>query len=322
MMPMPLLSMPVVRVLLVTVVATAVAACAGTNAGARAADRAAAERAAREAVARERSIDAASLPPRTVSVAPLQIAVADTSLAPLGYALADLLLTDLAQSRQLTVVERLRLDAVLRELQLATSGAVDRASAPRVGRLVGARRIVVGRLAERRAGELTIDLTVADAANAQVATVSPAIARAADAIEAEKALAFRLFDRLGVTLAPSERAAVEQRQTQNLGALLAYGRAVRYEVWGRYDLAAREYAEAARRDPGFGLARTRAEAARNSTTTTLAGGSLTRAAAAAAGAVNGGIATPLSGSTRPGTASDPAFLAATATIFVTISTPR
>jgi hypothetical protein len=90
-----------------------------------------------------------------------------------------------------------------------------------------------------------------------VELAASADARLADVLDAEKALVFQLFDRLGVTLTPAERAAVEQRPTSNLAALLAYGRAVRHEVQGRYAPAAAEYARAARLDPGFAMAQTR-----------------------------------------------------------------
>ena len=304
------------------IVALATSTACATTGAARADDRAAAERAAREAVARERTIDARTFPPRSVSVAPFQGVFTDTSLAPLSYALADLLLTDLAQSRQLVVVERLRLDAVLRELQLASSGAVDRATAPRVGRIVGARRLVLGRVAQRPRGEISLDLGVADATTGALSPLLPSVARTEAVLDAEKALAFRVFDHLGVTLAPSERAAIEQRQTRNLAALLAYGRAVRYEVFGDYAAAAREYAEAERRDPGFRQAGARRlEAERRAAPVTRSASNLQRAALATTDRINGVFMTPIGGAARPGVPGDPAFTASTATIFVTITTP-
>jgi hypothetical protein len=70
-------------------------------------------------------------------------------------------------------------------------------------------------------------------------------------LRAEKELAFRIFEQLGVTLSPAERSAVEQSPTRSVTALLAYGRGVRFEAEGRYSEAAREYREALRSDPGF-----------------------------------------------------------------------
>ncbi|HKG95874.1 MAG TPA: CsgG/HfaB family protein, partial [Gemmatimonadaceae bacterium] len=115
------------------------------------------ERATREAIQNERAIDPATFPPSTLGVTPLRVSASDTLIEPLGYGLADLLLADLARSAQLQVVDRLRVDVLLRETALGQSGAVDPATAPRVGRLLGARRLVVGGLTQLPSGGLRLD---------------------------------------------------------------------------------------------------------------------------------------------------------------------
>src|SRR5262249_47352623 len=87
---------------------------------------------ARRALATEKT-GADSLPVRSVGIPPLRVVSSDTTLAPLGYGLADMLMTDLARSSQIQIVDRLRFDAVLREIKLTQAGLVDPATAPRVG---------------------------------------------------------------------------------------------------------------------------------------------------------------------------------------------
>lgn len=219
-----------------------------------------AEESARQAVAVEQSIQVADFPPRSVGIPPFEVASGDTLVAPLAYGLADLLMTDLARSSQLQVVDRLRFDALLRELELVETGRVDAATAPRVGKLVGARRLVLGTLGERPGEKMVIDARIADVASGQVQNAVSAGAPLADILRAEKELAFRLFDALEVNLTPAERAAVEQLPTKNVEALLAYGRGVRYEVEGRYREAADEYRRALSLDPEFQAAATRLDA--------------------------------------------------------------
>lgn len=232
--------------------AVALSACRGTLGGPT--PLAEADAAARAALASEREIGTATAGPRTVGVVPLS--AADSSLAPLGYALADLLLTDLSRSRQLRVVDRAELHAVLRELELTAGGRVDSATAPRAGRILRASQLVVGGVAPV-AGGVRLDARTADVATGQVDVAVTADAPLTSILDAEKAIAFRIFDALGVNLTPAERAAVERRPTGKLSALLAYGRAVRYEVEGRLGPAAAEYARAARLDVGFAAARDR-----------------------------------------------------------------
>lgn len=246
-----------------------------------------------------------------VGVLPPQVEPRDTLLAPLAFAMADLLATDLSRSRQLTLVERSRLGAILRELALSTSGVVDSATAPRAGRLLQARTLVTGGLARREGDEIVFDARLTDAASGQVTRGFSGRAPLASVLDAEKALAFRLFDHLGVQLTPRERALVEERPTRHLAALVAFGQGVRAEVNGQYAAAGRAFTRAAAIDPDFREAAARADAAR-------------RQAGRATGTTLDRINRPLGlgGSTlRPGLAVDPALAASQSTITITISTP-
>lgn len=214
-----------------------------------------AEAAARTALATEQSLQALPAEARTVGVAPLL--TADSALAPLGYALADLILTDLSRSAQLQVVERATLHALLRELALSGTGRIDSASAPRTGRLLQASQLVVGAMAPVGEAGLRLDSRVAEVATGRVQLAAAAETRLVDVLDAEKELVMQIFERLGVTLTPAELARVQERPTASLAALLAYGRAVRYEVEGLHAPAATEYARAARLDPDFELAQVR-----------------------------------------------------------------
>lgn len=298
------------------------AACQTTGMGrASPQDRTAAEEFARQALAAEQSLDRSTLPERTVGVTPLSITASDSALVSLGYGLADLLMTDLARSAQLQVVDRLRLDALLREMRFVqASRNVDSTTAPRVGGLVGARRLVVGTVTQAPGGQLRIDARIADASTGEIRPAVFATATIQEILAAEKALAFQLFDQLGVTLTPAERVAVEQRATQNLAALLAYSRGVRFEVEGRFDQAATEFQSAVRLDPSFSMARTRLTSARSIAAPPRAA-AITRAASAAAERVNQSLVPTTRTGARPGTPTDPAFTEYTVTIIVTITTP-
>ena len=278
------------------------AACHPTTGAAPA--RASADSAARSAIANERSVDVNSFAPRSVGVAPLAADTTDPIVGPLAYALPDLLMADLAQSHQVVVVDRIRLDAMLRELHMVSSGRVDSSSAPRVGRLLQARRLLVGRLVSLNAGkQINVDVRIADVASSQVTPAVSSRATSADILAAEKELAFRVLDALGVTLTPAERTAIEQRPTKRVSALLAYGRGVRDEAAGEYGAAAQQYAQAVRIDPGFSRARARLAAVQQ-----LGGdeASLSRASLTAADGLNPSLTDP-SDVNHIGGAADPSF---------------
>ncbi len=213
--------------------------------------------AARAALANERSLDVRTIGEHAIAIPPLTVASADTNLAPLGFGLADMLLTDLARSAQITIVERGRMDALLREMKLVDAGLVDSTQAPRVGRLLGARRLVVGSLVDRGNGELGIDTRFVDAVSGTISGAVVARTALASIFDAEKALAYRVFTEMGITLTPAERNAIEQRPTANVNAFLAYSRGVRDEAHAQYASAAANYRAAIRADPGFAPAKAR-----------------------------------------------------------------
>jgi TolB-like protein len=293
-----------------------------------------AEAAARRAVANERSISGATLAERSVGVAPFAVSAADTLIAPLAYGLADLLITDLQRSGQLQIVDRVRLDALLRETQLVEAGRVDGTTAPRVGKLVGARRLVLGTLSQRPGGQIAIDARIADVVTSEIRTGVSAAAPLADILTAEKEIAIRIIGQLGVNLSPAARAQIEERQTHNIAALLAYSRAVRFEVHSEYTRAATEYRTALRLDPAFTLAGQRLNQVPGaSAPPSLRAGSgadqrdrqssVGRASAVAVNRLNPVFFSPLAGGPRAGAGSvgDPAFLSQTVVVLVTITTP-
>lgn len=206
-----------------------------------------------QTLTRERGLAAAT---GTVGVPPFAAHGSDTTLTPLAFALAELVANDLSGSRQVRIVERGRLGEILRELDLGQSGRVDSATAPRVGRLVRAERLVLGSvetLPDRRT--LRLGARIGDVERATISTAVDARAPLAEILAAEKALVFRLFESLGITLTPAERATIEAQPTKNISALLAYGRGVQRFYEGDYRRSAAEFNRAVRLDPSFKQAR-------------------------------------------------------------------
>ena len=90
----------------------------------------------------------ATLAARPSGAAPLSVAVSpflsQGASFHLGSALSEMVTTALAGNRDITVVERSRLDEVARQQRLALSGVVETATAVKAGRLVGAKYFILG----------------------------------------------------------------------------------------------------------------------------------------------------------------------------------
>lgn len=226
------------------------------------------ERARREVaqrLEREEELTRRRISPSTVAVLPFAYQGGSERYAPLSRGLSEMITTDLASIGRLTVVERLRLQALLDELELSKSDAVDPSTAPRTGLLLGAGRLVGGGFAVREGETVDVDVTLArlgsDTTSAEVEPQSGALDRL---FELEREIVFGVLRRLGIEredLTAEEIAEIEQAPTQDLQAFLAFCRGLQEEDAGNFGAAAEAYRQARTQDPSFQEAQAREEQA-------------------------------------------------------------
>ena len=90
------------------------------------------------------AMPSAALAARTLAVLPLEQGAGSEQYAGLGTALAGMLVSDLSRTEALQLVERSQLDAVLAEMELASTGFLDPDTAQRLGSGLGAELLVAG----------------------------------------------------------------------------------------------------------------------------------------------------------------------------------
>ncbi len=108
-----------------------------------------------------------------VAILPFGTAGGSTQRVGLGDFAATLLTTALVEGGGPPIVERARLDALLTEQKLGRSAHVDHATAARLGKLLGARQVVVGNVAEFD-GSVALDLRLVDVQTGRVLGASHA----------------------------------------------------------------------------------------------------------------------------------------------------
>lgn len=214
--------------------------------------------AAQEAVKNETRIAQVAGPANTIAVMPLKFSGTDASLQPLERGLADLIINDLAKSSKVTVVERDRMQAIADEIALGSSGAVDRTTAVRAGKIIQAGSIVQGAITQLGANNVNLDATVLNTATSEAVGNQSSQPGLLDQIFAiEKRLVFDVFTALKIDLTAAERLAIDARPTSNLQAFLAYSRGLQAEDQGKFDDAARFFESARSIDPSFSAAQTK-----------------------------------------------------------------
>jgi TolB-like protein len=219
------------------------------------------EQTAKAEVSNEQKLAQAPGAANVVAVLPLAFSGPDTSLKPLERGFAELLTADLARSSRLTVVERIRMQAVLDELKLQSSGATDPTTNVRAGKILQAGRLVQGSILQQ-GPDLRVDAAVIDVPTTHVAGATSDDRALDQLLTLEKNVALGLFQQLGVTLTTAERNAIEQRPTRSLAAFVSFSRGLLLEDEGQFERAETFFENASRLDPGFRAAQEKGQQVR------------------------------------------------------------
>jgi len=217
---------------------------------------------AQQALRNERALDSRQLPERSIAVLNFRNLGGNTGFDPLATGLADMVITDLSQVKALTVIERSRMQALLEEMGLGQTGLVNEQTAPRVGRLLGVKKVLQGSFLDLAGGRLRLDANIADAVAKAALPIGETSGELARFFRLEKNLVFKVIDELEITLTEAEEKAILTVPTENLLAFLAYSRGLEASDRGDFAGAQKEFQEAVKIDPKFSNAQTQLEQSR------------------------------------------------------------
>jgi len=147
----------------------------------------------------------AAEPPPTVAVLYFDYTGKDQELEVLRKGLAQMLISDLSGSDTIRVVERDRLEDVLTELKLQGSGKVDAKSAAKLGKLLGAKYLVVGGYFDLQ-GALRVDARIVDVETGRVVKSFGTNGKPGDFLPVEQTMATSLGQWFSSSLSSSSPA--------------------------------------------------------------------------------------------------------------------
>lgn len=203
------------------------------------------------AIASESTIDASSIPSNTIAVVNFDGSHLAPELAPLGNGLAEFTAMDLSKVKSLKVVERTKIDAIIKELKLGSSQYADPVYAPRMGRLLGSRNVVTGTLLGIGDKGIRLDGAVANTVDSSAKVTKTSEGELDKFFRLEKEFVLRIIDNLGITLTAEERDSIQRVPTESYLAFMAYCRGLNYRSRGMYGEARREFHVAAQEDRSF-----------------------------------------------------------------------
>ncbi|NUN69591.1 MAG: hypothetical protein HUU02_07750 [Bacteroidetes bacterium] len=217
---------------------------------------------AQRALQMEQQLDVARIPNNTIAILYFENKGQKADLNPLQKGLAEMVITDLAKVKSLKVVERIRLHEMMQEMNLGESDLVDQRTAPRLGKLLGAYRLVKGSFFELTGDKINIDAFVARTRTGELDVTTNITGSMQDFFRMEKDLVFKIIADLKITLTDEERASIMEIPTENFFAFLQYSRGLDYEDRGLYTQAYQAYSQAASSDPNFSQAKSSASSAK------------------------------------------------------------
>jgi TolB-like protein len=208
---------------------------------------------AKRVVAEEKSLGAPSAP-NTLAVFSFQNKTGKQEMDPLQKGMALMLITDLSQVKSIQVVERVKLQALVEEMELGKTGLVDMDKAPRVGKLLGAQQLVGGDLKKGQIHSLQINALFLNVQAPEIPKQYESEGELAELFNMEKDVVSHILNFLMVTPTPDEAKKLQKPLTKSIKAALDLFKGIAASDGGDYLKAARFYKQALKEDPAIGHA--------------------------------------------------------------------
>lgn len=202
-------------------------------------------------IANEKQLSFQNVSDSTMAVFPLIYHGINKDYAPLSRGFSEMISIDLAKLKEIKVLERVRIQAVLDELKLSQSLAVDQSTAPRVGKLLSAGTIVSGDYDVTNDGDFKINLGSWKVETSQRKSWVNESGSLKDLFTLQKQVVFAFLQENGFNLTQEEKEKIAYIPTQSLDAFLAYSKGLQEEDAGDFNQANDFFRRAVQLDPGF-----------------------------------------------------------------------
>lgn len=168
----------------------------------------------------------------------------------LRVGLQQILITELARNGSMRVVERSRLNDLIQEQDLGASGRVDPNTAAQIGKLVGAKFMVLGGFVDLF-GDFRIDARIVDVETGELVKTDNVTAKREQLYRLVVELSTQLTQNVNLPPLDNEAALQEQAREIPTEALTLYSRAIFFEDRGDTERAIDLYSRAVVEFPGY-----------------------------------------------------------------------
>ena len=157
----------------------------------------------------------------------------------------------IAKVSQLKVVERDRINFLVDELKLQQSDLVDKSTAVKLGKLVGAHTLLMGGFMKISKKQFRIDARLVKVETGEIIKAEYVEGKSDEIMKLEKELVLKMLADLDVTPSEAEEEAIMEGKDTGFDALYHYSRGLAYEDKKDYVAAFQQYRKALDISPGY-----------------------------------------------------------------------
>lgn len=172
------------------------------------------------------------------------------SLGDLSKGLADFFEYDFSKFSGVKIVERDKLDYLLREAKLSQEGKLDPATAVRVGKMLGAKLMVFGSITQLDGKNARMVVRVVDVETSEIVTTADREGKP-NFVEMEKELVKDIAGKLDLALSKEAGAAIDASATPDMDAARLYSLGLKYMDEYQYEKAYDYFRKAYEKDNSF-----------------------------------------------------------------------
>ncbi|HET9002559.1 MAG TPA: CsgG/HfaB family protein [Gemmatimonadaceae bacterium] len=181
------------------------------------------------------------------------IGKAHEELDPLRGGIADILTSELSANSGIRVIERDQLDKLVAEQNLSANGSVDKATAVRVGKLLGVHHMIFGSYVSDRKERVRFDARAVNVETGEIEHVETVSGKLDDFSDLITTLAAKLNSGLKLPAMPARTAQAPAKPPFQV--VMLYSRAIAEENGGRREEAVKLYRAALDKFPEYAPAK-------------------------------------------------------------------
>jgi TolB-like protein len=176
-------------------------------------------------------------------------------LEPLRVGLAAFFITDLKKVTKLKIVEREKINYILKELDLWGTKKFDNKLAARIGKLAGAHAMVFGTFMKQDAKHMRVDARVVKTETGEVLDAASEEGRPKDIFKLEKNLVLKIAEILKIVVNKEEKEEIKLGGTESFDGATLYAEGLKYLDAFEYKKAYEYFKKAAEKDPDYAEAK-------------------------------------------------------------------